>query len=272
MKEMRAAIHSGVSGQFQSFVLSLVGAFAFFRLFTTWFTHGDAPVSDGFLLAVTLALVGYLWLCQSGTLHELGIAQAQLISSQVSVIGTLVKTIEAKDPYTRGHSEEVARLSVELARTLQLPDDSIAVVNRAGVLHDIGKLGIADDILHKDGPLSDAEWQVMKDHVRRASDILSTLSFLERESRIALLHHERYDGRGYGLGLKADEIPIEAYIIAIADGFDAMNAERPYRGRIPRAQVISEITKGRATQYHPRVADAFLTLLDDRPELWARSK
>jgi HD-GYP domain-containing protein (c-di-GMP phosphodiesterase class II) len=245
MKEMRAAIHSGVSGQFQSFVLSLVGAFAFFRLFTTWFTHGDAPVSDGFLLAVTLALVGYLWLCQS----------------QVSVIGTLVKTIEAKDPYTRGHSEEVARLSVELARTLQLPDDSIAVVNRAGVLHDIGKLGIADDILHKDGPLSDAEWQVMKDHVRRASDILSTLSF-----------HERYDGRGYGLGLKADEIPIEAYIIAIADGFDAMNAERPYRGRIPRAQVISEITKGRATQYHPRVADAFLTLLDDRPELWARSK
>ena len=270
MKEQGAVIQSGVSDQFKSFAAILIGAFALFQLFIGWFAHEVRPILDGWMLAVTLAIVLYLWVRHAVSLHHCEVMQLQLVDSHAATIGALVRTIEAKDPYTQGHSSKVAQLSVELARKLELPAETIAVVERGAVLHDIGKLGIADSILSKESSLTDEEWVVMKDHARRSHDILSELPFLERESRIALLHHERYDGSGYSLGLKADEIPIEAAIVAIADGFDAMTSDRPYRDRMPRAQVIAEITKGRATQYHPVVADTFLTLLKDKPELWAR--
>jgi HD-GYP domain-containing protein (c-di-GMP phosphodiesterase class II) len=270
MKEQQAVIQSGVSDQFKSFAAILIGTFALFQLFIGWFAHDAPPILDGWMLAVTVAIVVYLWISHAISLHNCAIVRVQLVASHVATIGALVRTIEAKDPYTQGHSSKVAQLSVEIAKKLELPAETIAVIERGAVLHDIGKLGIADNILSKKSSLTDEEWLLMKDHVRRSHDILSELPFLERESRIALLHHERYDGSGYSLGLKADEIPMEAAIVAIADGFDAMTSDRPYRDRMPRAQVIAEITKGRATQYHPVVADTFLTLLKDKPELWAR--
>jgi HD-GYP domain-containing protein (c-di-GMP phosphodiesterase class II) len=270
MKERQSVIQSGVSDQFKSFAAIVIGTFALFQLFIGWFAHDVLPILDGSMLAVTVVIVVYLWIRQAMSLQKCAIVRAQLVAAQVATIGALVRTIEAKDPYTRGHSSKVAKLSVELAKKLELPAETIAVIERGAVLHDIGKLGIADSILGKKSSLNDGEWLLMKDHARRSHDILSALPFLERESRIALLHHERYDGSGYGLGLKADEIPIEAAIVAVADGFDAMNSDRPYRDRMPRAQVIAEITKGRGSQYHPGVADTFLALLKGKPELWAR--
>ncbi|MEI6217611.1 MAG: HD-GYP domain-containing protein [bacterium] len=269
MKNRQARLQSGVSEKLNNVVVFLIGGLAAFRLYMSFFMHETDPVVDGWLLMVTLGLVVYLWLRQSQGVHNLAIAQERLMVAQVEMITVLVKTIEAKDPYTHGHSTRVARIAVALASAMGLSEDTVAVVERAALLHDIGKLVIADDILHKTSPLTSEEWRVVKDHPRHTNDILSTLQFLELEKRIALLHHERYDGAGYGLGLKTDEIPIEASIISIADGFDAMNSERPYRGRLPREQVIAEIAKGRDTQYHACVVDRFLTLLNERPELWA---
>jgi len=271
MNEHQAEIHGGVSDQFRGFVVSLVSAFVFFKLFTSWFAHEDAPAVDGLVLSVTLVVVLYLWLRQTQALWKLRISQRHLAQSQAATIGALAKAIEAKDPYTEGHSERVSSLSVKLATKLQFTEDAVGVIGRAARLHDIGKLGISDEILHKSTPLTNEEWEIIKEHPQRASDILSTLLFLEQESRIALLHHERYDGTGYPLRLKTDEIPVEASIVAVADGFDAMNSKRAYRDRMPREQVIGEITKGRGTQYDPVVAEAFLALLGDMPELWTQS-
>ena len=270
MREPRSATQGEASGQFKNFVAFLIGALALFRLLMSWCAQDPQPISDGLMLVVTLVLIIYLWLCQSRTLRDLQAAQARLATAQTATIAALAKTIEAKDPYTRGHSVRVAGLAIELARKLQLSEDVVAVVKRAALLHDIGKLGISDDILYKKSPLTHEEWETLQQHPRWTNDILSPLPFLKRESRIALLHHERYDGTGYGLGLKGDAIPIEASIVALADGFDAMNSARPYRGPMPRAKVIAEITNGRTTQYDPAVVDPFLTLLEDKPELWTR--
>jgi len=245
-------------------------AFAVFRLGYALFGIELQPVPDELLLSITLGLVAYLWVRQMKMFQDLDRSATALQDSHVKTISALVKTVEAKDAYTQGHSDRVRDVAVEIGKKMGLDVQSLAVVSRAAMLHDIGKLGIQDAILHKKEPLTDTEWQILRDHPRRTDEILSTLGFLDRESRIALLHHERWDGKGYAVGLKNHEIPVESCILAVADCFDAMNSRRPYRERLPRETVMAELDKGRGSQHRPAVVDALFDVLREQPEMWAR--
>ena len=205
-------------------------------------------------------------------MRELQIAYNHLQEAELDTISALVNSIEAKDHYTRGHSEHVQEVSVAIARKLKLDEATVLAIARSAILHDIGKLGISDAILAKDGPLTDEEWEILKSHPKRTQEILAPLKFLAKETRIASLHHERHDGKGYLTGAKGNKIPLETRIIAIADAFDAMDSDRPYRRRLTRDAIISELKKGRDLQHSAPIVDALLSLLEEQPHLWHRDK
>jgi len=177
-------------------------------------------------------------------------------------ISTLILTAEAKDPYTHGHSKRVAKYTLAVAKAMELPEEDQKIIERAAILHDLGKIGIDDNILRKEDSLNDEEWKIMKDHPRRALDILKPLNFLSKEKEIILHHHEMYDGSGYPNGLKGDAIPFGAQIISVADAFDAMNTARSYRGALPKETIVSELKKVSGSQLSPKAVDTFLKIFD----------
>jgi HD-GYP domain-containing protein (c-di-GMP phosphodiesterase class II) len=258
----------GVSAEFERFVLIIILAFSCYRLTSVIFVPAPEQIPDELLLSITLFLIGYLWIRRSKSLADLVVAQNLLRDAHMGAIGALVEALEAKDEYIRGHSERVRYLSVELAKKLRLSEESIGVVSRSAILHDIGKLGVPDAILHKRDSLTRHEVAILEAHPRRTAEILSALGFLGEESRVALLYHERYNGSGYCMGLKGDEIPLESSIIAVVDAFDAMNSRRPYRHRLSPEEILAELKKGRGIEHNPVVVDAFLKLLAERPEVW----
>ena len=150
-----------------------------------------------------------------------------------SLLG-LANALEAKDPYTRGHSERVAALSRRVASALGLAPAVVDVVGQAGLLHDIGKIGVPEAILRKPGPLSLDEWQIMRAHPVIGAQIVAPFEFFEGAARAIRHHHERWDGSGYPDGLARQAIPLEARIVAVADVFDALTSARPYRGALAR--------------------------------------
>jgi putative nucleotidyltransferase with HDIG domain len=150
-----------------------------------------------------------------------------------SLLG-LANALEAKDPYTRGHSERVAALSRRVASALGLAPAVVDVVGQAGLLHDIGKIGVPEAILRKPGPLSPDEWQIMRAHPVIGAQIVAPFEFFEGAARAIRHHHERWDGSGYPDGLAHQAIPLEARIVAVADVFDALTSARPYRGALAR--------------------------------------
>lgn len=256
--------------QFQRFGLALAASFTAYRLIFAVFAPSAWHIPDEILLAVMLIVMGYLWMAQTRALASLSKSEAALKEAHVGVLAALVAAVEAKDEYTRGHSEQVKRVAVALARKLDLPEDEIEVVARAAALHDLGKIETPDALLNKQAPLTPDEREVLQKHPARTAAILSSLDFLRRESRAALCHHERFDGTGYGIGLSRDDIPLESSIIGVADMFDAMNSDRPYRRRMPREKIITELQKSRDAQHPAAVIDAFLKLLSERPEIWIR--
>lgn len=155
---------------------------------------------------------------------------AQLQRGYTDVIVALVGAVEAKDPYTRGHTQRVAELSLLIGRELRLPPERLRVLSQAAMLHDIGKIGIPDSILNKPGPLTDEEFQVIKEHPVRGHQIIKDVRSLQQEIGGVRHHHERLDGSGYPDGLAGDAIPLEARIIAVADVLDALTSARSYRG------------------------------------------
>jgi putative nucleotidyltransferase with HDIG domain len=195
-------------------------------------------------------------------------AHDDLVKSNISTMKTLVSTEEAKDPYTRGHCGRVTEYAVEIARELNLGQKDIEIIKNAGVLHDVGKIGVGDVILHKPTQLNEQEWNVIKQHPITALKILLPLKFLPREKEIILHHHERYDGNGYPEGLKGDRIPLGARILSVADAFDAMNSDRPYRRRLSRTQILNELQNSKNGQHDPRIVDAMLRCLERNPHLW----
>ncbi len=178
-------------------------------------------------------------------------------------IRSLAQALEARDAYTRGHSERVTRYSIAVAEKMSMTADCVKVIRYAGLLHDIGKIGISDSILHKRLALSEEEWGVIRSHPLFGDLILQPLKFLEEAQRIVLRHHERWDGSGYPGNMKGEEIPIEARIIAIADAYDAMTSNRPYRQALPHAEALGEIDKAAGRQFDPQVVEAFLSVIDD---------
>ena len=189
-------------------------------------------------------------------------------------VRALTAAIEAKDAYTEGHVGRVQRYAEQVGRLLGLPDDELGAVRSASILHDVGKIGIPDQVLSKPAALSPEERKVMERHAELGARILANVSGMEGVARLVLHHQERFDGRrdvpfpGYPAGLRGEEIPLGARIIAVVDAFDAMTTDRPYRKRRPYTVAVEELRRESGKQFDARVVDAFLGCLDVRA--WSR--
>ncbi len=177
-------------------------------------------------------------------------------------VESLTTLIELKDSYTAGHSDRVSKLSEKIAKAMDFDKDYCEYLHIAGHLHDIGKLGIPEGILMKSGKLTEAEFNVMKQHPMIGYDVLKQNPELCKMATIIKGHHERFDGKGYPEGLKADEIDIGSCIIALADSFDAMTTTRTYREGLMLEEAIEEIQNEKGRQFHPEVADIFVKIYE----------
>lgn len=193
----------------------------------------------------------------------------QVKSSYVESANALLKAIDAKDHYTFRHSQNVARYAILLAEALGLRKQEIEIVKNAALLHDLGKIGIDERLLVKKGALSGAEYEIMKKHPVIAVNIIKNISLLAREIPLILHHHERYDGLGYPHGLKANEIPLGAKILAIADAFDAMTTSRQFRPKMPVSQALQQIAAEKSHQFDPQLVDVFLLCMATPPKVTA---
>ena len=182
------------------------------------------------------------------------------------VILTLAKTIDAKDKYTKGHSERVADYSRAIAKRMNLSEQEQQEIYWMGLLHDVGKIGIPDTIINKSGKLTDEEFHIIQKHPVIGVDILSTISEIPDISSGARSHHERYDGGGYPDKTAGENIPLVARIIGVADAYDAMTSKRSYREVLPQEVVRAEIVKGKGTQFDPRCAEIMLEMIDEDKE------
>lgn len=171
--------------------------------------------------------------------------------------------LDARDPYTGNHSKRVSDMACHLCSHLGLSEEETMEIHIAAHLHDIGKIGIPDRILLKEGRLDDEEWQVMKKHPEIGADILSKSEKFGRVSAIILHHHERYDGKGYPFGAKGEEIPLGARIIAVCDSIDAMLTKRSYRNALPKNVCREEIEKNVGIMYDPEIAKLALSDWDE---------
>lgn len=184
----------------------------------------------------------------------------------VDTITAFVNAIESKDPYLKGHSARVALYATEIGQTMGLDDETVQVVNRGAMLHDLGKLSIMDTILRKPERLTPEEFALIKAHPVVGHKILEPLRFLARESCAVRHHHERFDGTGYPDGLRGDGIPLVARVVTVADVFDALTSHRPYRTALDTAGAREEIARGRGSHFDPCIADAFAAVALDRLE------
>ena len=185
----------------------------------------------------------------------------------LNTIIALANALDARDPYTYWHSTNVTKYAVRLAEEIKLPNKIIEDVKHAGLLHDIGKIGIRDDILMKPGKLTDEEFLQIKKHPAKGEEIIKSLPFLKRASRIIRHHHERFDGLGYPDGIKGEDIEVSARILKIADFFDAITTDRPYRKAMSFEEARNELIKNKGTEFDPYLADYFLEILAKEPDL-----
>lgn len=182
-------------------------------------------------------------------------------AANLETMMALAQALETKDAYTRGHSERMVQRAEAVAERLGLPEVETELLRYSAILHDIGKIGIPDNILNKPDKLTDEEYRLIKEHPIRGAEIVKQVKALEPVASIILQHHERWDGKGYPQGLKGEAIPIEARIVSVLDAFDAMTSDRPYRKALPIERVIGELKRCSGTQFDPKVVDAFLAEL-----------
>jgi putative nucleotidyltransferase with HDIG domain len=188
------------------------------------------------------------------------LAESESEAAYLGVIGALATALDARDPYTAGHSQRVADLSVAIGRQMQLPNADIETLRLGALLHDIGKIGVSDAVLRKPGTLTPEEFEQIKLHPTLGARILRPLKFLDAQLAIVELHHERPDGRGYPHGLKGDEIPLFARIVHVADAFDAMTSARAYRAARPVAAAVAELWRLIGVDFDPQVVQAMAAL------------
>ncbi|MDO9309676.1 MAG: GAF domain-containing protein [Deltaproteobacteria bacterium] len=181
----------------------------------------------------------------------------------LNTIQALVSAIEASDSYTKGHSERVTRYSIEIGRKFNLPNDRLQILERAAILHDIGKIGIDLSLLHKQGKLSSHDINELQQHPLIGMKILEPIEFLLDVRTCIGQHHERYDGLGYPHRIKNSEQLLEARILSVADAFDAMTSDRPYRKALPLDVAIAELNDNAGTQFDPEIVDVFISILEE---------
>jgi putative nucleotidyltransferase with HDIG domain len=189
----------------------------------------------------------------------------QVRKQHVATIAALSKSMEAKDYYTGGHTERVASVAVKLARRLGYEGEELQAIEVGALLHDVGKIGIPERILHKPGALDDEEWEVMRRHPVISEYILSEVDVPELVLQIARSSHERIDGTGYPDGLKGEDIPLAARIVLVADALDAMTSDRPYRAARSLAEAMAELWSNAGTQFCPKVIAALEHVFRENP-------
>ncbi len=194
---------------------------------------------------------------------ELADTYEKLEKAYLESVQTLRYTVEAKDSYTRGHSDRVSEYSVLLGKYLNLPEETLNTLRIGGLFHDVGKIGVPDSILQKESKLTDDEYSEIKNHPSIGAHILSTATIFHDIIPIVKHHHEKYDGTGYPGRLQGEDIPYLARIAAVADSFDAMTSRRTYRDSLPIDVVISEFKRCKGTQFDPKLADVFLDILEN---------
>ena len=225
-----------------------------------------SPVS--MRIAITASIIFYYMFFQSAYYRE-DITKKQFEQAKMferfsyQVVTALSSTVDAKDSYTNGHSQRVADYSKEIAGRLGMDEDFIRDIYFMGLLHDIGKIGIPDNIINKKGKLTDEEYSIIKTHPAIGSEVLKKITEMPGLSCGARWHHERYDGKGYPDGIKGTDIPIEARIIAVADAYDAMSSKRSYRDAMPQADIRKEIVRVRGTQLDPEISDIMIQMIDE---------
>lgn len=225
---------------------------------------------SGGLLLLFLLLVGILFRTSKSLFNqneelisqksEIETAYAKLDDSYISTMLTLSNAVDVRDPYTAGHSDRVTIIALLIASQLGLSEDSMKHLKYAALFHDIGKLGIPDSILLKNDKLTNEEYELIKRHPDIGVSILKNVEFLQNSLPIIQHHHERYSGNGYPDGLTKEEIPIGARVIAIADTYDAMTSDRPYRKGLGHDAAVQEIVKNKGTQFDDLLVDVFLKI------------
>jgi putative nucleotidyltransferase with HDIG domain len=186
----------------------------------------------------------------------------QTKSQYVETVDALMLAMEARDKYTEGHSKRVAEISTSIAKQLKYNDWKIEHLKMAALLHDVGKIGVDDHVLNKPGKLTKEEFDTIKTHPQVGYNILKDIKNLESILPIVKSHHERYDGKGYPDGKKAEELSLDVFIIQLADSIDAMTTDRPYRKALKPDEVIEEVKKYSGSQFHPRVVEAYFKMLE----------
>jgi HD-GYP domain-containing protein (c-di-GMP phosphodiesterase class II) len=217
--------------------------------------------------------IGVLYSAERTRSRELEKAMGRAREMYVATMKSLAQVVEAKDPTTRGHLDRTAHYGLALARRVDPVLAARPEVAYGFFLHDIGKVGIPESILCKTGPLNDLEWIVMRSHPTVGAKIVEPIPFMGDAVEIVRSHHERFDGSGYPQGLRGEEIPLGARIFAIADAFDAMTSDRPYRRSLPLEEAVDRIVAGAGTQFDPACASAFADLVaEDDGLLLARPR
>ena len=201
--------------------------------------------------------IGLLYSAERVRTRELEHALERAREMYIATMKSLAHVVEAKDPTTRGHLDRTAAYGIALTQEVVPELAARPEVMHGFFLHDIGKVGIPESILCKTGPLTELEWVVMRSHPNQGARIVEPIPFMGEAVEIVRCHHERFDGEGYPTGLRGEEIPLAARIFSIADSFDAMTSDRPYRSALSLDEAVEEIRAGAGTQFDPRCVEAF---------------
>ena len=214
------------------------------------------------LSILPVSYISNVFILNGTTLIENSKLHQKVTDGYKSTIKALAASIDAKDHYTRGHSQRVTEFALLAATSLPILQDKLEILEYAGILHDIGKIGIPDSILLKQGPLTPEEWEIMRQHPVIGASIIENIPFLEEARKLALHHHERYDGTGYPEGLAGENIPLGSRLLAVADSFDSMTNDRAYRKAMNIEDAIKELRKNCGTQLCPVAVEAFVSSLE----------
>ena len=231
--------------------------------------HWDAKLTDYNLFYIWLAVViiglgAILWeLSLEYKTRKIKERQENDEKIILETMQTIANFVDAKDPYTKGHSLRVAEYSMKIAEKMNMSEEEIRNIGYIGLMHDCGKMGVADQVLTKPDKLTDEEVQIIRMHTVYGGEILKSMTAIRGLRDGAYYHHERYDGNGYPKGLKGEEIPLCARIIGVADSFDAMNADRCYRKHLPLESIIEELRANVGKQFDPDIAKHMIQMLED---------